>query len=508
MDSIKNNNLDNTYSDKKKINRRKFIKRSTIAAAGTLAGVYGLQQYNSAAKLPEWTATEYPGIVLKNFELFDGVSNELRQGLKVLIEGNKIIGVIKNNEPSQHKNFKEIDLGGKTLMPGLIDNHVHITVPFMYSINLAAIQQMNTQILLNFRNCVMNGVTTVRDVGGFPGKINKFKELSHKNEIPGPRVISSLSPIAARNGEELGAPEKAPYFTNPIIKWILGGNYAERPTSTKEIEQAAEEIIGLGANWLKTLHQEHTVAANGLPIPNFSDKDFSKILEIAKKNGIKSALHAPLLSGLTAGINLGFDTFEHMVTDALIPEKFIEKLIKNDMAVMPTIMIYGDVFKTDELSELISERGNEYFTPEALRQIFKRLNRPVDKNKPAAWDSTYMKKQFPVVTENLKRLYKMGAIIGAGSDIGGTMSGFFGRFTDELKHYAQAGIQNFDILQMATSTNAKIIDMQDKIGAVQKGFLADLITIEGNPLEDINALTKVKMVMKAGTLIKTDGLNL
>jgi len=119
-----------------------------------------------------------------------------------------------------------------------------------------------------------------------------------------------------------------------------------------------------------------------------------------------------------------------------------------------------------------------------------------------------MKKQFPVVTENLKRLYKMGAIIGAGSDIGGTMSGFFGRFTDELKHYAQAGIQNFDILQMATSTNAKIIDMQDKIGAVQKGFLADLITIEGNPLEDINALTKVKMVMKAGTLIKTDGLNL
>jgi imidazolonepropionase-like amidohydrolase len=115
-----------------------------------------------------------------------------------------------------------------------------------------------------------------------------------------------------------------------------------------------------------------------------------------------------------------------------------------------------------------------------------------------------MRLQFPLVTQNLQRLYKLGAVIGAGSDIGGTMSGFFGRFTDELEHYIQSGISNFDTLCMATSTNAQIIDMQENIGMVKKGLLADLIAVEGNPLNDIKVLKKVKMVMKGGVFIKYD----
>jgi imidazolonepropionase-like amidohydrolase len=86
------------------------------------------------------------------------------------------------------------------------------------------------------------------------------------------------------------------------------------------------------------------------------------------------------------------------------------------------------------------------------------------------------------------------------------MSGFFGRFTDELEHYIQAGISNFDVLRMATSVNAQIIDMQDNIGTVKKGLFADLIAVEGNPLNDIKALKKVKMVMKGGVFIKYDEL--
>jgi imidazolonepropionase-like amidohydrolase len=98
----------------------------------------------------------------------------------------------------------------------------------------------------------------------------------------------------------------------------------------------------------------------------------------------------------------------------------------------------------------------------------------------------------------------MGAIVGAGSDIGGTMGGFFGRFTDELEHYTQSSISNFETLRMATSTNAQIIDMQNQIGIVNKGFYADLITVVGNPLKDIYALRKVKMVMKGGVIIKNE----
>ena len=85
---------------------------------------------------------------------------------------------------------------------------------------------MSRQIALNFRNCVLSGVTTVRDLGGFPARINAFRTSADRNQIPGPRVVSSLSPIGARRDDVFGAPERAPYFTNPAVKWLLGGNYA------------------------------------------------------------------------------------------------------------------------------------------------------------------------------------------------------------------------------------------------------------------------------------------
>ena len=82
----------------------------------------------------------------------------------------------------QYRDYKVVDLKGWTILPGLIDNHVHITSPFMRGDNVLSL--MDQQIEYNFRNCVMSGVTTVRDVGGFPGKINKFKSKVDDNEIP------------------------------------------------------------------------------------------------------------------------------------------------------------------------------------------------------------------------------------------------------------------------------------------------------------------------------------
>jgi len=101
----------------------------------------------------------------------------------------------------------------------------------------------------------------------------------------------------------------------------------------------------------------------------------------------------------------------------------------------------------------------------------------------------------------------MGATVGMGTDLGGTPTAFFGRYTDELKHFVSAGISNFDTLRMATSINARLIDMHDKIGAIKKGKLADIIAVDGNPLEDIRAMDTMDMVMKGGKFIKAEGLD-
>ena len=96
----------------------------------------------------------------------------------------------------------------------------------------------------------------------------------------------------------------------------------------------------------------------------------------------------------------------------------------------------------------------------------------------------------------------MGAMIGAGTDLGGYYCGFFGRFVDELNRYVDAGISPFDALRMATSVNARILGMEDKIGTIKKGAWADMIAIDGDPLKNIRALDSVRMVMKGGVFIK------
>ena len=352
-----------------------------------------------------------------------------------------------------------------------------MTVPFMYSVNVDTLRQMNRQIVYNFRNCVMRGVTTVRDVGGFPGKINKFRLLADTNEIPGPRVISSLSPIAARKGDMLGAPEKAPYFKNPVLTWLLGGNYAERPETVEEIREASERMVSLGAQWLKSLYQEHSYSYNPRPLPNHSDEGYRAIVEVGKRHGIKCALHEAFVGGFKKGVDLGFHTLEHMPMDALIPEKYIEKFMKRGMAMMPTLMAYGDTSLEEELLRLVETRGAEYLMPEAIAQMSARLKESIEQGKKKMtaeerkslmFDRQYLIDKYPVQVENLMRLHRMGAVLGAGTDLGGYYSGFFGRFVDELACYVRRGISTFDALRMATSVNARILDMQGKIGVVKR----------------------------------------
>lgn len=498
-----------------RLSRRDFLKATCAASSGLMLGT-SFSALSGCGYHSDWRPESFRKVLFHNFQLFDGIKNRLQKDLLLLVEGDTIQG-IERGDLSSYRDYKLVDLKGKTVLPGLIDNHVHMTVPFMYSINLRVFQQMNQQIVYNFRNCIMRGVTTVRDVGGFPGKINKFRELSDSNRIPGPRVISSLSPIAAREGDRLGAPEQAPYFKNPIITWFLGGNYAERPTNVREIREACEGMISLGAQWLKTLHQEHSYSYHSRQLPNHTDEGYQAILDIGKKHGIQCALHEPFLSGFRKGVALGFHTLEHMPMDAVIPERDIEGFIKRGMAIMPTVMVYGDVFVKKEILALIESRGAEYLMPEAIEQMSLRLKNlialekrklSVEERKRLRSDPQYTRDMFPHVMKNVKRLHTMGATIGAGSDIGGTFSGFFGRFVDELKHYVSAGISNFDALRMATAVNARIIGMHDTIGTIERGKAADIIAVDGNPLADIDALNRIGMVMKGGKFMNSSGIEL
>jgi imidazolonepropionase-like amidohydrolase len=503
--------------DRVGINRRDFLRMTAAVSGGLLAGSAAISSFPEVGYASDWAPASFPKLALYNCHLFDGIRGQLQKDRVVVVEGGKIQGIEPRGDLGAFRSYKAVDLGGRTLLPGLIDNHVHITVPFMDQVNFGFITQMDRQITTNFRNCLMSGVTTVRDVGGFPGKVQEYRAMADANEIPGPRVISALSPIAAREGDELGAPANAPYFTNPIVKWFLGGNYAERSTNVEEVEEACDRMIALGAQWLKTLHQDHTASYYPRALPNHSDEGYRAILRKGREAGIKCALHEPLVSGFKKGVELGFHTLEHMPMDAVIPDADVEKFIKQDMAIMPTMVVHGDALITNELLELLETRGEDFLVPEAVKQVTARVRKLVDlesrelsesEQRALNHEPRYCKDMFANVMENLKKLHRMGADVGIGTDIGNPSTQFFGRYSDELKHFAAAGIPNSDIFRRATSLNARIIDMQDQIGSLAKGKDADLIAVTGDPLVDLEALDRVDMVMKGGVFVKMEGVEL
>jgi imidazolonepropionase-like amidohydrolase len=493
------------------LNRRDFSKAAVLLGSGSWLVSAGSLALGGCDRKPDWKSVSFPKVLLHNFKLFDGLQNGLKRDRCIPIEGGRIQGVERKEGLARYRDYKTVDLNGWTVLPGLIDNHVHITSPFM--MRGRGLSRMDQQIEHNLRNCIMSGVTTVRDVGGFPGKIDAFRSKVDRNEIPGPRLVGSLSMIAARKGEQPGWPVHVPYWKD-LQKQRVGGNFAERPTTTGEIKEVAEEMAGRGAQWLKTLHHEHTLSFHPRPLPNHTDEGYRAILATGEKHGIKCALHAMFVSGFAKGVELGFHTLEHMPMDDVIPERLVERAIEKGIAVIPTMMVYHDFLVHRRILELLEGHGKEYLVPEALEQVTGIVREWIDLEKRTlneeeqrqlTVDPRYCKEMFPNVLRNLRKLHGLGAEIGIGTDCGAFRE-LFGRYADELKNITSAGISNFDALRMATAVNAGIIDMQETIGTIEKGKHADMVAVEGNPLEDIGAMGRVAMVMKGGAFIKAKRL--
>ena len=221
------------------------------------------------------------------------------------------------------------------------------------------------------------------------------------------------------------------------------------------------------------------------------------------------------VSGFKKGVELGFHTLEHTPMDDVVQDRTVEKFVNNGIAIIPTMMVYHDFLIHQRILELLESHGKEYLVPEAVKQVSMFISKLIALEKKTLneeeqgkmlVDPRYFKEMFPNVVENIKKLNGMGAKIGIGTDCG-TFRELFGRYSDELKNITSAGVSNFDTLRMATVVNADIIDMPEKIGTIEKGKYADIIAVEGNPLENIEVMDRVAMVMKGGTFIKAKGVS-
>ncbi len=439
--------------------------------------------------------------IYSNFSLFDGVQPTLQKNRWLETESEMIKQIGSGELP---QDAEVIDLEGRTIMPGMIDAHVHITSPFVFAPEV--FPSVPNQVKKNFFNTVRSGVTTVRDVGGGPGLLTESKRWSDEGEAVGPRMLRANSYILAPGA----TPEMIGPFP-PVVKSIFGGDFVVRVNTPQEVRQAVRDMIALGADWIKTTHNDRSYFMNRPDPTSFSDECYRALVDEAHSHNKPVLMHQTWASGFRKAVEMGVDTMDHGPLDE-ITDQDIENMLKADVAIIPTIKVMRE--PTQDISvfeKMIYEDGETYLCPAAQEQIKPLLQMM---KKGLSYEDTQMiyfedcqlfTDYFPTFMNNMKRLYKAGARIGCGTDQGNLPFSFFGNYHEEVENMVEIGMSNFEALCCATSTTAKILRVDDKVGSLEPGKFADFIVLDGNPLEDVKVLRKIHTVVKGGSAVYRQG---
>src|SRR5258706_865854 len=396
-------------------------------------------------------------VVLRAARLIDGRGGNVVSPAVIVIRGNKIES-IGGAVPAD---AQVIDLGDMTLLPGLIDAHVHTLLQgditsedydaqlFKESMAYRALRASKAvKIALN------NRFTTLRDVeteGSMYTDVD-LKRAINNGVIDGPRMVVSTRAMSVTGG--YGPSGYAPDVAYPMGVQIVDG--------ADQARKAVREQIGHGADWIKVYaDRSYFVAKDGTlsSTPTFNAEEMKAIVEEAHRLRHKVAAHAMARPGIENALNAGVDSIEHGIS---IPDDLLDVMVAKGVYLCPTLSV------TDYVA---AGRGGIWLKIPAFHR------------------------------DSFSRALKRGVKIAFGTDAGG----FDWSAINEAKEFAyetKFGMTPMQAIQTATRTAAGMLDMSDRIGTIEAGKLADIVAVPGNPLNDITAMERVAFVMKDGNVYK------
>ena len=428
----------NSWAQERREDRRKFLDPKTQVSDDPRRIVV-----KPGPRGPEGT------IVLRGGRIFDGTGAPAREGTLV-IERNKIAKILPAGATDWPKDAQVIDLSGKTILPGLIDLHTHLTYPlaetdFGVGMNEADATLRGAEKLPYF---LESGITSVRDVGSQGDVPFRLKEWVRENRIPGPRVFPAGAFITAEGGHST---ENTP---DEMIRMMGATRLASGPD---EWRQAVREQFHKGADVIKLGS-------------HFSAEEVKAAVAEAHELGLKVTVDAETFY-IQRAVEAGADTIEHPLPRS---EETIQLMAKKGVAADPTLIPY----------QIIFEEWGGYFGSTSRRFTFSK-----DAN-----------------LEMLKRLRKAGIKCGVGTDLILHWYRYMpGPYIRELKNFVEAGWSVPEALVAATKTNSEILDMDDRLGTLQAGKLADVLVVDGKPDENLDDLAKVDLVIRDGYKVVEGG---
>lgn len=379
----------------------------------------------------------------------------------IIVRDGRIAEIRRGAEPVSDADATIIDLGSKTVMPGLIDLHVHLTGDPGGDFWKATTEPAEWGVVVGAKNALITakaGFTTVREAGSSQYSAFSLRRGTAEGIIPGPRIIAAGPALAI-----VGGHGDVSGFTEDINDLLTSGysctGVVECAAKVRKASRAGSDIIKITATGGVLSQQGRGLDAQ------FTSEEMQSIADTAHSLGLKVMAHAHGARGIEAAARAGIDTIDH---GTFADEAALKVMKANGTVLIPTLMAFKGV----------SERlGKGVYTPvveDKIRMTMGRVGKAVT-----------MAKQ-------------MGVPIAFGTD-----AGVFdhGRNAGELQLMVDAGLTPREAIASATTVAAETLDMENEIGKIAVGYSADLIALDGNPLDDVRKLEQVDWVMVRGRVI-------
>lgn len=376
--------------------------------------------------------------------MFDPTGRPPRVGLAAVIEDERIADVVADGDVGHPASARVIDLAGCTLLPGLIDLHVHLGWGPRVSRDSDA--AMALRAARNVRSAMAAGITTIRDVGTANSIAIAVRDAVQRGDVTGSRVVPCGQIICMTGGHGSEAPAPP--------------GMAREADGAEDCRKAVREQVKAGADCIK-------VTTNGpLNVVEFTQEELDALVDEAHRCERRVACHASILGSARMAIRARVDTIEHGCD---LDEDAARQMADRGIIMVPTLLV----------TQLIMDRWEEFKAIPMMRSIPVRAKRHVE--------------SFQIATA-------AGVTMAAGTDM------FFGlaRFEalpDELERMVRHGMSPSDVLIAATLNGATALGMEDRLGTVEKGKTADLLAVEGDPTRDITTLKRVALIVQEGRLV-------
>jgi len=383
----------------------------------------------------------------------------------IVLQGERIISVLDGfvEVSTLDGNPKLIDLSDQFVLPGLMDMHVHLTGELSPTARTEALFMSTSLEALRGAHFAAKtlraGFTTVRDLGGDPEAIFALRDAIEKGYVIGPRVFAAGSSIAATGGHGDVDGYKAELLELWTPDTICDGPY--------DCRRATRHAIKFGADWIKITATGGVLSdtATGTD-QQMTEDELREIMDTAHALGVKVAAHAHGTDGINAALRAGVDSIDH---GTFLDKESIKLFRRTGAFLVPTLLPGAKIPPKME--------GNPFFT-DAI------------KAKAHAAGAASM--------GNVGLAYEAGVKIAFGTDSAVTPHGLNG---EEFALMVQAGMSEMDAIYAATVATAELLEQSEDLGTIEIGKIADIIAVNGDPLQNITELERVTVVIQAGRVI-------